>query len=266
MTVTVKLRKTLTSGAECSILAPGAWRLQIPAGPPGRYRLAQLDDYRDLARNTFPWKPACSLQVQMRASADLLPGTWGIGFWNNPFGMAILTRVEMLRLPALPATVWYFFASPQNYLSFYDHLPAHGSLAATFRSQQRLKPGLALTALTAIPFLPLLMIPAVARCLRIWIRKFLHQDSQELRIDPTLWHDYRMDWHKDWAIFQIDKHKIFETEIVPQGPLGFVVWIDNQFAAFPPDGRIRIGSLENPEPAWIEVRNLLINGKYPELG
>jgi hypothetical protein len=46
--------------------------------------------------------------------------------------------------------------------------------------------------------------------------------------------------------------------------LGFVLWVDNQYAAFPPDGRIRFGSLENPEPAWIEVRNLSINGQLFE--
>jgi hypothetical protein len=253
----MKLKTTLTLGAKRSVLADGTCRLQIPAGPAGRYRLAQLDDYNDLPRKEFPWKRACSLQVQMRASADQIPGTWGVGFWNNPFGLAILKGVEMLRLPTLPQSVWYFFASPQNYLSFHDHLPAHGSLAATFRSQPRFKPELVLATLC----LPLLAIPTTARYLRKLICNFVRQDSQELRIDPTLWHDYLLDWKNDRAIFQVDGRVLFETEIVPQGPLGFVLWVDNQYAAFPPDGRIRFGTLENPEPAWIEVRNLSINGR-----
>lgn len=257
----VKLKTRLTSGAERSILADGNWRLRIPSGRAGRYRLAQLDDYGDLARKAFPWRPACSLQVQMRASAGHIPGTWGIGFWNNPFGLAILKGVEMLRLPTLPETVWYFFASPPNHLSFYDQLPSHGSLAATFRSQRLFKPRLAL----ALPCLPLLAIPTVARYLRTLIRRLVQQDSQVLDLDPTLWHEYRLDWQNERATFQIDGREIFETEIVPKGPLGFVLWVDNQFAAYPPDGRIKFGSLENPEPAWIEVRELSINGQVPEL-
>jgi hypothetical protein len=258
----MKLKTTLTSGAKRSVLVDGSWRLQIPAGPAGRYRLAQLDDYSDLPRKAFLWKRAGSFQVQMRASAAQIPGTWGMGFWNNPFGLAILKGVEMLRLPTLPESVWYFFASPQNHLSFYDHLPAHGSLASTFRSQRRVTPELALATLC----LPLLAIPITARYLRKLIRNFVRQDSQELLIDPTHWHDYQLDWRKDRAIFKIDGQELFETEIVPQGPLGFVLWVDNQYAAFPPDGRIKFGSLENPVPAWIEVRNLSINGQSPELG
>jgi hypothetical protein len=48
--------------------------------------------------------------------------------------MAILKGTEMLRLPALPNTAWFFFASPPNYLSLRDDLPAQGALAAVFRS------------------------------------------------------------------------------------------------------------------------------------
>jgi len=239
----------------------GTWRLRIPAGPVGSYRLAQLDDYSKLPRKAFPWRPDIRLSVQMRASAEQIPGTWGIGFWNNPFSLSILKRVEMLRLPALPESIWYFFASPQNYLSFRDNLPAWGSLAATFRSHRWSNFWLTLAA----PILPLLAIPISARYLRKLIRKAIHQDSKTIPINPTEWHDYRLDWCEDQAVFQVDGRRLFETVIVPQGPLGFVLWVDNQYAAFPPDGRVGFGTLENQEPAWIEIKNLIINDQIPYL-
>src|SRR2546427_795796 len=40
-----ELRPRTTRGAQVETIAPGHWRLTIPAGPAGRYRLAQLDDY-----------------------------------------------------------------------------------------------------------------------------------------------------------------------------------------------------------------------------
>jgi hypothetical protein len=255
------LQSKLTPGAHIGELEKGTLRLQIPAGPEGHYRLAQLDDYSDLPRKSFPWRPGCRIQVQMRASSATIPGTWGIGFWNNPFGLAILTRVEMLRLPDLPEAAWYFFASAHNYLSFRDDLPANGPLAATFQSQHRLKLWLAL----AVPFLPLLAIPPTARKLRKQVSNMVRQASQTLPIDPTIWHNYRLDWQKAQATFQVDGQPLFETKVVPDSPLGFVLWIDNQYAAFHPDGRLRFGTLDNPEPAWIEVRQLTINGLEPTL-
>jgi len=255
----VQLQSKLTPGAGIEETEPGTLQLQIPAGPAGRYRLAQMDDYSGLPRKSFPWRPGSELKVRMRASSDQMPGTWGIGYWNNPFGLAILTRVEMLRLPALPQAVWYFSASFHNYLSFRDDLPAKGLLAATFES--KLKSNLWLAG--AAPALPLFAIPPLARRLRNLIAKFVRQDSQRLSVDPTTWHDYRLEWQPEGAIMQVDGEKLFETKVVPTEPLGFVVWVDNQYAAFRPDGQLRFGTLENPEPAWIEIRELTFNGQKP---
>jgi hypothetical protein len=41
--------------------------------------------------------------------------------------------------------------------------------------------------------------------------------------------------------------------------MGLVLWIDNQFAAFPPDGKVRFGSLENPEPVWMELSAISVH-------
>jgi hypothetical protein len=93
-------------------------------------------------------------RLYRRASQALSLGLWGMELWNDPFGMAILSGAEELRLPALPNAAWFFFASPPNYLSLRDDLPAQGGLAATF-SAPNLPPPLLLPAGLALPLLAL---------------------------------------------------------------------------------------------------------------
>jgi len=41
--------------------------------------------------------------------------------------------------------------------------------------------------------------------------------------------------------------------------LGIVIWIDNQYAAWSPDGKLRYGMCENRDPAWLEIKDLLFS-------
>ncbi len=70
------------------------------------------------------------------------------------------------------------------------------------------------------------------------------------------WHHFRIDWQPGGVIFLVDGVRVLETEVSPDGRLGVVIWIDNQYAALPPDGRLRYGTLENQESAWIEIKNI----------
>ena len=76
------IQKNEANGGRVTQLDPEHWRLSIPQGLAGEYRLAQLDDYADLQRKSFPWVPPLLLSLKMRASAANLPGTWGFGLWN----------------------------------------------------------------------------------------------------------------------------------------------------------------------------------------
>jgi hypothetical protein len=249
------LSQRLTPGARLEARGEGAWRLEIPAGPRGRYRLAQLDDYAGLKRRDYKWNAPLRMKLEARASEKALPGTWGFGFWNDPFGMALFSGAEPLRLPALPNAAWFFFASPHNYLSLRDDLPAEGSLAAIFRSPRLPAVLLAPTLLG----LPLLMARPAARMLRKLARRFVQQDGARLPLTPTEWHTYVIDLSHETALFQVDGEKALETTFIPMGPLGFVMWIDNQYAAFRADGSVGFGSLENPQPAWIEISGLVLD-------
>ncbi len=105
----------------------------------------------------------------------------------------------------------------------------------------------------ACPFYAFLAIPAAARLLRRFARRFIHQDAVALQLDPTEWHTYQMEWRSGSVHFRVDEQPVFQTELAPIGPLGLVIWIDNQYAAFPPDGRLRYGTLPAQEETWIEV-------------
>jgi hypothetical protein len=133
--VTERLKERLAAGGSVNQTESSSWRLEIPAGPGGRYRLAQLDDYHDLPRRALLWRPPLRLSLKARASSEDIPGTWGFGLWNDPFGFAFL-KGGGVRLPVAPNAAWFFFASPPNYLSLRDDLPAQGGLAATFRSRR----------------------------------------------------------------------------------------------------------------------------------
>src|SRR5512133_3356998 len=129
----MSLKPRTTSAASISPIA-GGWRLQIPKGPAGIYRLAQLDDYATLPRSRFALRTSASLRLRCRVSEPNLAGTWGFGFWNDPFALSFGLQGMAQRLPVLPNACWFFHASAENHLSFSDSLPGSGFLAQCFRS------------------------------------------------------------------------------------------------------------------------------------
>jgi len=159
------------------------------------------------------------------------------------------------RIPALPQAAWFFYASPPNYLALHDTHTAQGLLAATFASRRI--PALLLAA--SLPALPLLAWSPTARLLRRAARPFVAEDALRLDLDPTRWHNYRLEWRTDAVDFTVDGEPCFTTTVAPRGPLGLVLWIDNQYAAFPPQGTLRFGTLANPEPAWLELAEIEVS-------
>src|SRR6266478_2247138 len=72
----------------------------------GQYTDAQIDDYDNLRRAAYPWRPPLRMQVRARSSSPaatassgedtaILRGTAGFGFWNYPFS----PRGDILMLP-----------------------------------------------------------------------------------------------------------------------------------------------------------------------
>lgn len=262
-----------SSGASVSRTEHG-FRLAIPASR--AYRLAQLDDYAHLPRKKFPHH-SLTLSLRARASSDSIPGTWGFGVWNDPFGLSLGFGGNPFRLPALPNAAWFFHASEENYLSLRDSaiggrvsggasvhpsgysttaalsrppVVANGFLAQVFRSPRfdaRLIP-----AGLAFPF--------SRKTTRRWLGRVIAEEGIALSVDAAQWHAYRLRWSPTRVVFEVDGAVLLETSVSPRPPLGLVIWIDNQYAAFTPDGKIGFGVLENPKPAWLEIEDLKIGG------
>ena len=259
-----KLISQHTAGASVERIPTGSteggYRLSLPAGPPCQYRLAQLDDYAKIPRSRFPLQPPSSLSLSARASSVSLPGTWGFGFWNYPFGMSLGFSEGGFRLPTLPNAVWFFSASEENYLSFKDASTAppnnggaaqRGEAANVFLAQAFRAPGfhpLLIAAGLALPF--------SRKTTRRRLGRIISEDGVRLDVDVTQWHRYRLDWREDRVSFDVDEALMFESPVSPRPPLGLVIWIDNQYAAFTPEGKIGFGVLENPEPAWLEIKDI----------
>ena len=129
--IDLKPRLSRDGSAEAT---PRGWLLSIPSGSRSQYRLAQIDDHMSIPRREYPWHAPVTMQLEARVSAAALPGTWGFGFWNDPYGFSFGPGNGFLRLPALPNAAWFFFSSPANYLSFRDNTPGNGFLAQVFAS------------------------------------------------------------------------------------------------------------------------------------
>ncbi len=249
------MKARFTKGANVDKVQNG-WRLRIPEGDSLSYRLAQMDDYFQLPRNKFPHR-SLTLSLRAKTSSDSIPGTWGFGLWNDPFGMSLGFGGNRFRLPVLPNAAWFFHASPQNYLSFKELRPersgaqskgaaANGFLAQTFRAPA-LHP-LLIPAGLALPF--------SGKMSRGLLGRVIEEDGVALSVDPTQWRGFRLEWSPKRVSFEVDNVRVLETPVSPRSPLGVVIWLDNQYAAFTPEGKIGFGVLENPEPAWLEIRDL----------
>lgn len=250
----LNLNPRITTGAKVIPLQPDGWRLEIPAGDTGRYRLAQSDDYSNLPRSKFLWNPPITMSLEARASSNNIPGTWGFGLWNDPFSVSLGVKGGNRKLPTLPNCVWFFMASPPNHLSIKDHLTGQGNLAGVFQSPH--VPGIMLAP--AMLGLPLLLIPVISRLLRKWAGSIVQQDAHLFKCDQRDWHRYQFMWDISGVSFSVDDQMVFQTHLTPRGPLGMVIWIDNQYAAWTMDGRIGMGTLPNPEPAWVEIKELKV--------
>lgn len=231
----------------------GGWRLEIPAGPRRTYRLAQLDDYAALPRRRFPHRPPLTLSLRARLSAADLPGTWGFGLWNDPFGVSVGFGGNAGRLPTLPNAVWFFHASPPNHLAFRDDLPARGFFAGVLRA-----PGVpSLALLPVAPFLPLLALQPLSRLARRLAAQIIRQAGVGLETTVGDWHTYTLTWKQHACSFHLDGKMLLRAAFAPRGPLALVIWIDNQFAAWSSDGHLAWGTLASPA-AWLEVADLRI--------
>lgn len=225
-------------------------RLVITDASSRAYSDAQLDDYQGLPRRRFLWRPPLQMTVRARFShpAGELRGTAGFGFWNDPFLMT------GWRTPTLPRAVWFFYASPPSNLKLDLDVPGCGWKAATIDA---LRPVALLLAPLAPPAVLLMNLRPLYRALWPHFQRALHIREFPIGAEMTQWHTYNIRWDAERAVFSVDGEQILEAPS-PGGPLGFVMWLDNQYMVATPQGRFRWGLLDIPGRQWMEVEQLTI--------
>ncbi len=250
--------RTLLAGGGSLELGGDSLRLVKDKTSAQAYTDAQIDDYQKLARRSFPWRPPLRLIVRARFShagpplvrgAEILRGTAGFGFWNDPF---LMTGP---RLPTLPRAIWFFYASPPSDMKLDLHTPGCGWKAAAVDALRWPVLPLALSAPLAVPLMNLRSL-----YLRLWptFQRALRVAEAPVRAPMTDWHTYTIDWGRDSARFAVDDRAVLATDRSPRGPLGLVIWLDNQYLVATPWGRFRYGLLACEERQWLELESVEI--------
>lgn len=212
--------------------ANDSWVLTVPPTPPGRYSDAQIASYQK--RSDFTVMPGIRMTVRARVEGEVR-GTAGFGFWNHPF-------VPGERGFRLPKAIWFFYGSPPNEMRLAYGIAGNGWKAATFDATRWQFLALLPTApigvlLMRIPFLYRYLWPVGQRAIGV----------HEYPLDSDLLaqeHTYTIEWRQDRVQFWVDDKSVLEANIRVRGPLGFIAWIDNQYAVVTPQGKLGAGLVE----------------------
>lgn len=236
-------------GAGEVLQTPDALSLTVPTADAATYHDAQLTDFTH--RSDFRWRPPLRLEVHARCATDgSLVGTAGFGFWNHPYGLA------GERLPRLPKAIWFFFSAPPSRMQLAQDVPATGWKAATVDTTRWQFKVLAPTApigllLMRNPTLYQHLWPIGQRAIGV-SEKLLHHDL----LHQT--HQYCIDWLPDRVIFAVDGAVVHEASLAISGEMGFIAWIDNQYAVVTPQGHVGAGVVAIPQTQSLVLSRMTI--------
>jgi hypothetical protein len=249
------------SGANSTPAAPALTRLldgaQLRLSPASGYADAQLDDTAALRRGSLPWRPPLRFSVRARVSPRDARGTFGFGFWNDPFSFSLGMGGAARKLPAAPQCAWFFYGSPPHDLALAEGVPGSGWKAQTL-SFRRIPP-LALAPIAAGGVL-LASLPWTRAWAFHQARRFYRAEERLLGADPSAWHQYAIEWTASAVGFSVDGTEVLRSLHPPAPPLGLVLWIDNQYAVASEAKGFGFGVLPlsgaqtlELEDAWIEA-------------
>jgi hypothetical protein len=212
--------------------------LSLPPIPRG-YADAQIDDTQGLSRERFRWTPPLRLVVRARVEPASPSGTWGFGFWNDPFAMSLGQGGAARRWPCGPRALWFFYASPPNEFGFAAG-PRSGWRAMSIETAD-LHPLLLIPA--ALTAAVLAQLPIVRRPVMQLALSQVTASEAQLPGPGTGIHEYDLAWEEGAATFRVNGDVVLRADDPPTSPLGFIAWIDNQYAIATPERGLRIGTL-----------------------
>jgi hypothetical protein len=222
----------------------------------GQYTDAQIDDYDNMPRANYPWRPPLRMRVIARSSlpaatfrnhetSGTLQGTAGFGFWNYPFSV----QGDILMLPE---AVWFFYASPPSNMALVPGIPGWGWKAQVVHSMQ------ARSLVAAVPLAATIafgLLTGKTRPAARWMQKVSGAYEALLPVEMNEWHTYTLEWLRSEALFWVDDTLVLRSPQSPTRPLGFVAWLDNQYALATPRGVLRFGTVSSG-PQWLEIDSL----------
>jgi hypothetical protein len=234
--------------------AAGRARMSVPPTLANRYTNAQLDNYHELSGRLprrLPFTSAAPLRLSLRARASHAAptGTLGFGFWNEPFSIAGSVL-------AAPTVVWFFYASPPSDMALVPGVAGRGWKAATLTTGRWPSLLLAPAALGAVL---LTRLPGLGRPVMNLARRFVTAHEAPLAdVSLDQWHTYELEWRETEARFSVDGQERLRAPAPTKGPLGLVMWVDNQYAIASEEGHFGFGVRPLAEPQWLEVADLRI--------
>lgn len=204
-----------------------------PTSGPLQYHNAQITNYEPRTRH-FALRPPLRVivEAQFDTPAHAAHGTAGFGLWNHTFD-------PTQRGFRLPQTAWFFFASAETNLALAQGVPGWGWKAATLDAGRWRARALLPLAPLAIP---LMHVPPLYRRLYPVAQSVLgiHEQALDLALLGER-RRYEIHWERDALTFVVDGAEVLRTQSGPRGPLGFIAWIDTQYAVVTPQGQFAFG-------------------------
>ena len=247
-TLNARWTRTCIGGADL-LLSGSTVRMAFASARQGHYTDAQIDDYGRLPRAKFPWKPPVRMEVRARSSlpAATLAGTAGFGFWNYPFSV----RGDILMLPE---AIWFFYASPPSNMALVPGVPGWGWKAQVVHS---MRPAALVSTLPLALTAAFGIVTGETRPASRWMQRLTGANEALLSVNMVEWHTYVIEWQSHEALFWVDGDLVLRAPQPPARPLGFVAWLDNQYAIATPRGVFRFGTV-NSGPQWFELDSVSI--------
>ncbi len=249
----------MINGGSFALSSEKRIKLQLPAHETS-YCNAQLDDYHNLPRKQFRWSLSAKMEIEARASHPDPPGTLGFGFWNDPFTLSIGQAGAARRFPALPQALWFFYGSKENDIQLGGDTSGYGWKAQSIRSPSI--PSLLLAPMAAMG-IPMTIVPQIRRILWKYATRIIHTTEIKLDVPLSRKHLYAIEWKQEGAIFFVDGNEVLNVARPPTCPLGFVLWIDNQFAIASPEKGLRFGIVPTIHGQWLEIELRTLNHIQP---
>lgn len=249
----------VTSGGAYLQTSNSVLRLGYDSATPERYSDSQIDDYTMLSKADYVWKPPLRMTVRARFShpaatvgstekaKGILRGTAGFGFWNKPFTM-------QGNWFTLPEAIWFFYTAPPSNMALVSGLPGWGWKAQVIHTTPA---GILANIIPTIASAAYGRVRSKAQLKGRAAQRFMGAHEAVVTENMTKWHTYTLEWREHESLFWVDGVLLLQVAKAPTKPLGFVLWLDNEYCVVTPRGELKFGKATSGKQ-WLDVDSVII--------